>query len=56
MDDLAEVNATFAPSAAAIPGGIPTVAEWALVLLSLLMMAVACGQLRRAASRSTKVG
>jgi hypothetical protein len=53
MDDLAYVNATFAPNAAPTPvaSAIPTLAQWALMLMSLLIVAVGCWHWKSRASR-----
>jgi len=55
MDDLADVNALFVPNAivAVVTEPIPTLGEWAMVLMSLLMLAVGCARLR-ARSGKTK--
>ena len=58
MDDLADVNAFFAPLAIVSPPPlvtepIPTLAEWAMMLMGLLILAVGCTQPRTRA-RKTK--
>jgi hypothetical protein len=57
MDDLAYVNATFAPNAGPIPdiSAIPTLAEWSLMLLSVLIVIVGCGHWRPRASRRDEI-
>ena len=55
MDNLAHVNATFAPSAVPIADNpIPTLSQWALLLLSLLMAGVAYRHLNLRAARADK--
>ena len=57
MDDLADVNAFFVPSATVTPPPlvaepIPTLAEWAMALMSLLILVVGATQLRTRAGRT----
>ena len=57
MDDLADVNAFFAPLAIVSPPPlvtepIPTLAEWAMMLMGLLILAVGCTQLRTRAGKT----
>jgi uncharacterized repeat protein (TIGR02543 family) len=55
MDNLAHVNATFTPSAIlAADNPIPTLSQWALLLLTLLMAGVACRHWSPRAARADK--